>query len=90
MQRCWAHRIANVLDKLPTRLQPKVKRALHAMMYAESRTTCEAVMQRFTQGVRSPVSQGHEGGAGYGRATAVDALRLLGCPLEAYSVDQPD
>jgi putative transposase len=39
---CWVHRIANVLDKLPTRLQPKAKRALHAMMYADSRTACLA------------------------------------------------
>ena len=37
---CWVHRIANVLDKLPQRLQPKAKRALHAMMYAESRAVC--------------------------------------------------
>jgi transposase-like protein len=37
---CWVHRIANVLDKLPTRLQPKAKRALHELMYAESRATC--------------------------------------------------
>ena len=39
---CWVHRIANVLDKLPRRLQPKAKRALHAMMYAESRAACLA------------------------------------------------
>ncbi len=38
-----------MLDKLPTRLQPQAKRVLHEMMYAESRTTCEAVMQQFTQ-----------------------------------------
>jgi putative transposase len=37
---CWVHRIANVLDKLPQRLQPKAKRALHEMMYAESRAAC--------------------------------------------------
>lgn len=48
-QRCWVHRIANVLDKLPTRLQPQAKRALHEMMYAESRGTCETTMQRFAQ-----------------------------------------
>ena len=40
-QRCWVHRIANVLDKLPTRLQPQAKRALHDMMYADTRATCE-------------------------------------------------
>jgi transposase-like protein len=48
-QRCWVHRIANVLDKLPTRLQSQAKRALHAMMYAESRATCETAIHRFTQ-----------------------------------------
>jgi len=37
---CWVHRIANVLDKLPQRLQPKAKRALHELMYAESRAAC--------------------------------------------------
>jgi putative transposase len=48
-QRCWVHRIANVLDKLPTRLQPQAKRALHEMMYANSRATCEQAIQRFAQ-----------------------------------------
>jgi putative transposase len=48
-QRCWVHRIANVLDKLPTRLQPQAKRALHEMMYADTRTTCEQAIQRFAQ-----------------------------------------
>jgi putative transposase len=37
---CWVHRIANVLDKLPQRLRPKAKRALHELMYAESRAAC--------------------------------------------------
>ncbi len=37
---CWVHRIANVLDKLPKRLQSRAKRALHAMMYAENRAAC--------------------------------------------------
>jgi putative transposase len=48
-QRCWVHRIANVVDKLPTRLQPQAKRALHEMMYAERRAICAAAMQRFAQ-----------------------------------------
>jgi putative transposase len=43
------HRIANVLDELPTRLQSQAKRALHGMMYAESRGACEATMERFIQ-----------------------------------------
>jgi transposase-like protein len=32
-QRCWVHRIANVVDTLPKRLQPRAKPALHAMLY---------------------------------------------------------
>jgi len=48
-QRCWVHRIANVLDKLPTRLQSQAKRALHEIMYAEHRAACETAIQRFVQ-----------------------------------------
>lgn len=48
-QRCWVHRIANVLDKLPTRLQSQAKRALHEMMYAESQAACETAIQRFVR-----------------------------------------
>lgn len=46
-QGCWCHKLANVLDKLPTRLQPRAKRALHEMMYAERRSDCEAAKSRF-------------------------------------------
>lgn len=35
-QRCWVHKIANVLDKLPKRLQPKAKDLLHQMMKADT------------------------------------------------------
>lgn len=34
VQRCWVHKIANVLDKLPKRLHPQVKSLLHEMMNA--------------------------------------------------------
>jgi transposase-like protein len=46
-QACWCHKLVNVLDKLPQRLQPRAKRALHEMMYAESRAECEAARLRF-------------------------------------------
>ena len=35
-QRCWVHKIANVLDKLPKRLQPDAKDLLHEMMKSEN------------------------------------------------------
>jgi len=40
-QRCWVHKIANVLDKLPKRLQPKAKELLHEMMRAETKASAE-------------------------------------------------
>ena len=36
-QRCWVHRIVNVLDKLPKRLHAKAKAALHEIMRAGTR-----------------------------------------------------
>ena len=47
-QRDWVHRLANVLDKLPKRLQPKAKAALHEIMYAESREDAEQAIDEFT------------------------------------------
>lgn len=46
-QRCWVHRLANVLDKLPKRLQPKAKQALHAIMDAPTRAQAEAGIEAF-------------------------------------------
>ena len=36
-QRCWVHKTANVLEKLPKAVQPKVKSALHEIYLAETR-----------------------------------------------------
>src|SRR6202163_4641242 len=46
-QACWVHKLVNVLDKLPPRLQPRAERALHEMMYAEGRADCETARARF-------------------------------------------
>lgn len=36
-QRCWVHKTANVLNKLPKSLQPKVKHALHEIWMAPTK-----------------------------------------------------
>jgi putative transposase len=36
-QRCWVHKTANVLNKLPKKIQAKVKQALHEMWMAPTR-----------------------------------------------------
>jgi putative transposase len=55
-QRCWVHKIANVLDALPTSLQPKVKAALHAIMNAEHKEAADLALEQFaaTYGAKYP------------------------------------
>ena len=40
-QRCWNHRVLNVLDKLPKRFQPEVRKKLRALAEAPTRQECE-------------------------------------------------
>jgi transposase-like protein len=40
-QRCWNHKIVNVLDKLPKKVQPQAKRRLQDIAYAESQPQAE-------------------------------------------------
>jgi len=46
-QRCWVHKIANVLDKLPKRMQPQVKQYLHDMMRAENKASANLIKKQF-------------------------------------------
>jgi len=48
-QRCWKHKIANVLDKLPKRLQPRAKDMLREIMRAPDRESALEDMARFSQ-----------------------------------------
>jgi putative transposase len=48
-QRCWVHRLANVLDKLPKRLQGKAKRMLLEIMNAEKRRDAQREIDRFAE-----------------------------------------
>ena len=56
-QRCWVHRLANVLDKLPKRLQPKAKQALHAIMNAPTRAEAETGLEAFAAEYEREVSE---------------------------------
>jgi len=48
-QRCWVHRIANVLDKLPKRLHAKAKAGLHEIMRVETRKDAQVGIKRFAR-----------------------------------------
>ena len=47
-QRCWVHKTANVLNKLPKSQQPKAKRALQEIWMAETRKDAETAFDAFT------------------------------------------
>ena len=40
-QRCWVHKMANVLNKVPKSIQPKIKLALQAIWMAETKKKAE-------------------------------------------------
>ena len=47
VQRCWAHKIRNVLDKVKKADQPAVKRALHKIMNAPNAPAARAAARKF-------------------------------------------
>ncbi len=51
-QRCWVHKEANVLNKLPASHQPAAKRKLHEIWMAASRKEAEAAFDQFTRDYR--------------------------------------
>ena len=46
-QGCWVHRTANVLDKLPKRLQPRAKKHLHEIFQAETKEVAQEQVEAF-------------------------------------------
>jgi putative transposase len=46
-QRCWVHKTANVLNKLPKSQQPKAKAALHEIWMAATRQDAERAFDHF-------------------------------------------
>ena len=48
-QRCWVHKTANVLDKMPKRIGPKAKDMLHQIWMASTRKNAEAAMDAFVE-----------------------------------------
>jgi putative transposase len=48
-QRCWVHKTANVLNKLPKSQQPKAKRSLQEIWMAETRADAETAFDAFIE-----------------------------------------
>lgn len=45
-QRCWVHKTANVLNKVPKAVQPKMKEALHDIWMADTKDNAEKALTR--------------------------------------------
>jgi putative transposase len=50
-QRCWNHRVLNVQDKLPKRLQAEARRRLREIAEAETLQECERLRSRYVAGL---------------------------------------
>jgi putative transposase len=48
-QRCWVHKTANILNKLPKSLHTKAKRALQEIWMAETKKDAVAALQAFVE-----------------------------------------
>ena len=59
-QRCWNHKIINVLDALPKKHQAEARTLLCAMPYAETQAACETLREQFTTRYRKLASKAVE------------------------------
>ena len=59
-QRCWVHKTANVLDKLPKRLQAEAKQKLHAIWMADTREHASEAFDLFEKTYEAKYSKAVE------------------------------
>ena len=52
MQRCWVHKTANVLDKLPKSVQPRAKTLIHDIYQAETEEAAVGAFRHFCDSYR--------------------------------------
>jgi putative transposase len=57
-QRCWVHKTANVLNKLPNSQQPKTKRALQDIWDGRDQEGCACRLRRLRPGLGRQIRQG--------------------------------
>ena len=88
-QRCWVHKTANVLNRLPKSLQTKAKRSLQDIWMAETRRAAEAALDAFIEILRRQVRQGRRVPDERPRGV-VRLLRLPRRALETSTHDKPD
>ena len=87
-QRCWVHKTANVLNTLPTGVQPKAKAMLYDIWMAETQPAADRAFDTLPGHVcREVPSRDHVSRQGPGRA--LDLLRLSGRALDPHPDHEP-
>ena len=59
-QRCWVHKTANVLNKMPKSVQPKAKGDLHEIWQAETKADAEKAFDHFLEKYQAKYQQACE------------------------------
>lgn len=59
-QRCWVHKVANILNKVPKSVQPGMKHGLREVRDAPDRATAEAAMGTFVEKYASKYAKAAE------------------------------
>ena len=88
-QRCWVHKTANVLNKLPKSQQPKAKRALQDIWMAATRKDADERLRCLLGRLRAEIREGRRL-PGQGSPGAARLLRLPCRALEAPAHLEPD
>ena len=83
-QRCWNHKIMNVLDKLPKKAQAQGKLGLQRIFSAESQKDAEDKRNLFTGWCKKEGYQSAKESSGTGLGTDGDFLSVPQGTLEAF------
>jgi putative transposase len=57
-QRCWVHKTANILDKMPKSVQGEAKQLIHEMYLAPTRKAALAAYERVHLQLPNQISKG--------------------------------
>ena len=87
-QRCWVHKTANVLNKLPKGVQPKAKAMLHDIWMAETQAAADQAFDLFVGDVCAKFPAATTCLV-KDRDVSPDLLRLSGRTLDAHPYHEP-
>ena len=87
-QRCWVHKTANILNKLPKSLHTKARRALQEIWMAETKKDAVAALKAFDRNLPGQIRQSGRLPDQRSRCAA-GVLRFPRRALEALTNDEP-